>query len=344
MRAPFRNRLRPIHPLLAVCAALLGAGTAGAEPPTAQELLKRLGIPEAAAREALDGSFVSHSLEPSNERELTAGFVFVVPGITPGELMPMLNEGLVDRVDPNVVATAFVGNPATAAEFAKLDLRPDPGKQARAFASAKPGSDLNLSSDEIAAFQQLDGGNVAAVEKQVRAMLLARMQSYQQQGLAGLAPYARGGQDSRSPADDLRSASNAAKVLREEMPNAHQLMLAYPKGKPGDIQETFRWQQILAHGEPTLILAHNFALPDGDAWVVVQRQLYVSTGYNCEQAVAAFLPIQDGTAVFYANRTSTDQVTGFGGGAKRSIGGKVLAGQLQELFEKVRGKTAGGGK
>ena len=40
------------------------------------------------------------------------------------------------------------------------------------------------------------------------------------------------------------------------------------------------------------------------------------------------------------NRTSTDAVTGFGGGAKRAIGAKVLASQLEGLFEKLRNAAA----
>src|SRR5262249_46618460 len=104
---------------------------------------------------------------------------------------------------------------------------------------------------------------------------------------------------------------------------------------PGSL-ETFRWTRYLAHGEPTVSLTHGLYVPDGDAWVVVQRQFYVSTGYNSEQAVGALMPVEKGTVVFYVNRTSTDQVLGFGGSAKRSIGSKLLASQLQALYEKVR--------
>ncbi len=57
------------------------------------------------------------------------------------------------------------------------------------------------------------------------------------------------------------------------------------------------------------------------------------------QAVAGFFPVKAGTVVFYTNRTSTDQVTGFGGGSKRSIGSRVMASQLESLFEKVRKKA-----
>ena len=40
--------------------------------------------------------------------------------------------------------------------------------------------------------------------------------------------------------------------------------------------------------------------------------------------------------VVYGNRTSTDQVEGWGGGAKRSIGSKLLESQLEALAGKVR--------
>ena len=70
--------------------------------------------------------------------------------------------------------------------------------------------------------------------------------------------------------------------------------------------------------------------------MVVQRQFYASNGYNVEQAVAGFLPVRDGTLVVYTNHTSTDQVAGFGGSAKRSIGRKFMAEQLEKSFDRSR--------
>ena len=74
---------------------------------------------------------------------------------------------------------------------------------------------------------------------------------------------------------------------------------------------------------------------DGNAYVVVQRMYYVSAGFNAEQAIAALVPVQGGTVMVYGNRTSTDQVTGWGGSAKRSIGSKLLESQLEALAGKV---------
>ena len=52
--------------------------------------------------------------------------------------------------------------------------------------------------------------------------------------------------------------------------------------------------------------------------------------------MTAFLPVKEGTLVVYTNHTSTDQVAGFGGGAKRSIGRKFMAAQLEKSFERSK--------
>ena len=74
--------------------------------------------------------------------------------------------------------------------------------------------------------------------------------------------------------------------------------------------------------------------------VKAQRQYYVSTTYNAEQAVVGFLPVQEGTVVAYINHTFTDQVAGFGGSVKRGVGRKMMASKLKESFDKTRQKVA----
>jgi hypothetical protein len=94
--------------------------------------------------------------------------------------------------------------------------------------------------------------------------------------------------------------------------------------------------QFRAHGEDTVALEHVFQVTLDDGAVLVQRQYYVSQGYNAEQAIVAFLPVDQGTLVIYVNHTSTDQVAGFGGGTKRAIGRTLMAGQLKRVFETTR--------
>lgn len=323
-------------------AATFAATPSRAELPTAAALLAELGVGSAEIERAKKGEFIQLTGKSSNERELTAGFAFLIKGLTPTELVKQLQAGELDRVDPNTLAVQALSSEPRPEDFAKLTLKPDPAAQAKAFLAAKPGGDLNLSAAEIAAFQKLGAAATPAqVEATLRTILYDRVQAYRKSGLAGIAPYARSGGETRSPGDDLRSATAAHEILQKSAPTAYQLLLDYPKGKTAGTEEVFRWSQISAHGAPAYVLTHALYIPDGDAWLGAQRQFYVSTGYNAEQAVVAFLPVTGGTAVFYGNRTSTDQITGFGGSAKRSIGSKLLASQLEGLFEKVR-KSAGG--
>jgi hypothetical protein len=324
-----------------VLGAMFASAPTHAEPPDALTLARETGISPADFDRVRAGEMVNGTLPPSHDRELVATFVFVVQGVTPTELVKLAEKGLLEEVDPNTLAFGRLEAAAGPPDFAKLTLAPDAEARAKAYASAQPGAGLNLSTPEIAAFQKLGArAPAAAVEQRVRDALAARLAAYRSKGLAGIAPYAREGSEERSPAEDLRLATRALEILRKQAPGAYRLLLEYPDAKPPGTGETFLWSQISAYGEPTIVLTHHLYVPDGEAWVVAQRQFYVSTGYNCEQAVAAFLPVQTGTAVLYVNRTSTDQVVGFGGGAKRSLGSRVLASSLEALFQKARARVA----
>jgi hypothetical protein len=52
-----------------------------------------------------------------------------------------------------------------------------------------------------------------------------------------------------------------------------------------------------------------------------------------------FVPAEQGTLVLYTNHTSTDKVGGFGAGMKRGIGRKLMANQIEKLFEKARAEA-----
>jgi hypothetical protein len=336
-------RLHAVRGALALAAALALARPAPAQLPDAETLLRDLGFDADQIARVKAGEFVEGTIQASNERELVAAIAFLVQA-PPGELVDQLRRDLLDRVDPNTIAFAVIDGAPGPPSFAKLDLQPDAEKRAQAYADAEPGGDLNLSSEEIAALDALGSAATAAqVEAAVRRALLARVQAYQAKGLAGIAPYARSGGKTRSPADDLRSATQATKRLEALAPNAFQALLAYPAARPAGFEETYDWSHFHAHGVPTFALTHSLFVPEGDAWLVAQRQFYVSGGYNCEQSISAFVPMQQGTLVFYTNRTSTDQVTGFGGSAKRAIGSKLLASGLESLYAKARAAEKPGG-
>jgi len=116
----------------------------------------------------------------------------------------------------------------------------------------------------------------------------------------------------------------------------HAVLLGYPQGTLPAMRQNFYWAKYNIQGKPTYVLTHILAASDGAARAVVQRQYYASTGYNAEQAVAGFLPVQEGTIVVYASHAFTDQVAGFGGSFKRGIGRRIMAGKLKQMFEAGR--------
>jgi hypothetical protein len=326
-----------------ICAFIVTAAcavnAARAELPPAETVLADLGFSQSEIAEIKSGKIVSTSLQAAHERDLAAGFAFFVP-MPPVKLVEELREGLLAKVDPNTIASGNISAAGTLDDFATLVLKPDGEGRAKRYARAKPGTDLNLSVEEIASFTGLGAQpSVADVEAEIRRALLARVQAYRTKGLAGIAPYARGGGEARSVADDLRKALESSKALRKYAPVAYAAMLEYPGSQPAGAEPRFTWTQLAAHDVPTIVMTHGLVVPDGEAFLAMQRQFYVSEGFNCEQAIAGFFPAQGGTVVVYGNHTSTDQVAGFGGGAKRSIGSKLMASELEGIFSKLQ-KTA----
>lgn len=308
--------------------------TARAELPQAETLLADSGLSAGEIAQVKAGKIVTRSVTPTHERDLATSFVFFAP-ITPAALVKELQQGLLLKVDPNTIAGGTISAAGTIEDFKGLALSPGGAARARRY-TAPVDEALNLSAEERAAFGKLPATSpVAEVEARVREALLARYQAYQAKGLAGIAPFARGGA-TRSVADDLRVSFESLKGLKKHAPNAYAAMLGYPKAQPAGSESTFKWVHLMAHGAPTIVLVHGLVVPDGDAFLVLQRQYYVSEGFNAEQAVAGILPTQGGSIVIYANHTSTDQVAGFGGGAKRSIGSKLMASELEGIFAKVQ--------
>lgn len=320
---------------LLVAALSLAVPLAAAAPveaqPNADQVLTDMGLSGADRQKVLNGEFVTAELPSASDRDLSIAMAFLVKA-SPADLAKEAVAGEFIKADAQVQAHGDLSASSTVADLAGLQMTDD---SAAAFADASAGSDLNLSKDEIAAFNAVKGGGKPAQQQQLQKMLLARFQAYQGKGLAGIAPYDRGG-DSSDPAADLRRAADAAKGLKKYLPSLQQMLIGYPQATVAGAEQTFHWIQYDIDGKPTYVLTHGIAATDGNARVLTQRQYYVSTGYNAGQAVAAFLPVAEGTVVVYTNHTFTDQVAGFGGSMKRKIGRGMMESQLQKIFAKAR--------
>jgi hypothetical protein len=317
--------------------ALVFSSPVAAELPDAHTVLSELGFSASDQQEVKGGGFVTTTLKPTSDREITAAMAFLVT-TPPSKLIEQARHDVLLHTDPNTIASGKVHAKESAADFEGVTLTPNAKQRAALYLAAKPGDELNLSAAEIEAFGALKekSGEAGAVLKQVRKSLLARYQAYRAKGLDGIADYQRGGGKATPAAGDLRRADEAASALKTYTPAFYGALVGYPNDVPEGFEERFDWSNYEAHGTPTFVLTHRFSMSEGDGFVLGQRQFYVSRGYNVMQALVAFLPVKKGTLVVYVNRTSTDQVTGFGGGSKRSIGSRVMASQLKSLYAKVR--------
>ena len=316
---------------------LVAQPAVAADRTSVDQVMADLGLPAEAAARVRRGEMVHNDPKESSEREMAVGLTFLVEQ-TPAQVATAFRATVDLKADPQLSTSVPIGGAGTIADFAGLVLEPHAAAEAQRYRTAGPGDTLNLSRDEIKAFAALPPGSdnsKVQVEGQIKLLLLSRYQSYLANGLRGMAPYAR-----RSglcePSNELRSASEAARLLKKYVPAMQRLLLSYPQDKPAGLEEQFYWLRYELDGRPNYTLRHRLALPVGDAFVMADREFYVSHGYNTLQAFSILVPVPEGTVVVYRSRVSTDQVAGFASSMKKGIGRSVMAKQLTAIFERSR--------
>ena len=80
---------------------------------------------------------------------------------------------------------------------------------------------------------------------------------------------------------------------------------------------------------------------DEHRMVAAERQFYVGLSYNSLQITYMALPVPAGSVLFYTNRTSTDQVTGFGRSVRHAIGRGMMEAEVKAFLDQLR-RTAPG--
>jgi hypothetical protein len=307
-----------------------------AKPPVADEVMTEIGLSDDEKKKVLAGEYVTSEVAPVSERDLSVGITFLVKGTTPDALAKEIASGAILSSDPQVKKSGPFRGKGGLVDVSRIRLDPP---MAMKLSRAKAGTGLNLSTAEIASFASTGTPGAASASQALQNMLVARFQAYRASGLGGIAPYDRGGSTS-DVAGDLRKASESLSRLKKYLPALEGVLVSYPQGLIAGMAETFHWVDYDLDGTRTFVLTHGIVAPMGDARAVVQRQFYVSTGYNAEQAVAVFLPVAEGTVVIYRNHTFTEQVAGFGGSAKKSIGRGIMTKKLEAMFDKTKAAVA----
>ena len=329
---------------LVVCSSVLEAS----ELPTANEVLQALQLSDRDRQRVQEGHIVNWTATEGSDRELALGMA--LPVKTRAEhFVELFQEPTAFKAESTIV-TAYgkITGDGVLTDFTGLKLEPNGEKEVQLYLKAKPGDDLNLDLNEIAAFQALKSASkggavpIQKVEALIREQLLARYQAYHMKGLAGTAPYARTSTQHVFVRDELSLATKQSTLLAKYRPSVFDVLLNYPaaKLKEGEeFEEQFFWMNVEVSGRPTYVLSHRMQFRVGEAVLVEDRHFYASHAYNSLQQGVLALPTKDGMVVSYLGRVSTDQVSGFGSSAKHSLARAHLGSSIKDMLEALRAKA-----
>jgi hypothetical protein len=316
--------------------------------PTVDEVMRELHISDSDRASIMQGKIVDWTANEGSDRELALGMAFLVK-VKPEDMFEMYREALVLKDVSVITAHGKLTAEGTMAELAGVKLQPNGEKEAKRYLNVEPGSELNLDSKEMAAFQALKAGGdadavpVEKVEILIRQELLARYQAYRSKGLPGIAPYERGHGQQRLAGDELLLSTKQLTGVAKHLPAFHKFLLNYPQGlakeEAKNLEEFFYWLNIDVFGRPMFVLVHRMLYHVGDAAFAIERHYYTSHDYNSMLQGIAALPTKDGTFLFYIGRVSTDQVAGFGSSALHPVSRAITAPYIKDMFEKFQSKV-----
>jgi hypothetical protein len=316
----------------------LAASPAASQPSVASVLAES---PFSASERSslLAGRTVVQALAEAGNRELAVGAAcLLAAGSVEDALAPFLSDRPILPEEHVLKSGVLRGKPSPEL-FRPIRLEPDVAAEVARYLKARPGTELNLSAEEIADFTAIEPSprtaeNIDRVHTQLRAFLARRYASYRERGLEGIPDYARARGSRTSPADELRRSTRAA-GLHLLAPAYEKAWLGYPRGVPAEAGDTYFWAQVEVDGRPAVTIAHRLSLRDGATHLVGQRSFYISHFFDSGESLVAVAAVEEGTLVLYQDRIWMDQLSGLSGRVKKTLGRKFLANHVEQVIESL---------
>ncbi len=336
---------------LATCAALLTAPLMGAaQTPAVSERIRQvgtnLGFKESEVDRLAQGEIVSRDLKEDSKKELALAVAMVLEAPF-AEVFDRLRKGAIEKRDKTILSHGVIPDGTVSADsFASLKF--DSGELDKLL-MVEAGSDFNLSEPEVEKLQGIAKANDSApIAKQreaiaqgYREVLAQRLNAYRKGGVAGIAPFTRGG-DEAQPGKELGLAVEEMKYVADGAPIFYAAFKNFPADSSPLVENQFTWQIQSIQDRPTVVLVHRMIEKQEDYAVAGRRAYFVGQSFNSLQIIAGAFPFGEDTLVFYTNRTFTDQVAGFGSGTKHKVGRKMMLGEIEKLFESIRASFEAG--
>jgi hypothetical protein len=309
----------------------------------AEEVMSPLGFTKADIATVKKGGVVNNAMPTVTERDLATliGFEGKVPIDSFDDIF--LDASIKEESD-STIQQLQMANDDGDVDFSSVKILPKESvtDMVKTYVNFNGGSDLNLSQKEIDMFHELDKKSVTAtqVEHVLQKVLQGRLDEYKQRGVEGISPYLRAKGVNFFPGQELQEKLEKSPHINRVAKEFVSYVVSWPSGvKPEGTEETFGWINYNINGKPSIALFHRMLYADKakKVKVLMNRTFYVSMGHNsCQQFAVASPTGPDTTLFILACRTSTDQVSGFGGGAKRTVGSRIMGGKIAENMERIK--------
>jgi hypothetical protein len=328
---------------------VLTAAPASSQAPrvTVDEVATYLGFDAAQRQRVERGEIVSGNLPRGEEpTELAIAVAAVLPA-TLDAARDAVVSGETLRIDRNILQMHEITHwPPAEEDFAGIGFGVTEADEAEKLLRFDGGATFNLGADAIEHLRSLrartgttppmPGSARDAVSAIYRNALMERYRAYRQQGLGAVIPYVRGAGQLVDPARTLALAGAAATFFAKNEPALYATFMKFPRAPSPDVEHRFYWLKQIVQERPTFVLSHRMLAARPGYAVQAERQYYIGHSYNSVQIITGAFPIEAGIVVFYANRTSIDQLAGLTGRIARPIASGRLAERVTQRFEALR--------
>ncbi len=241
-----------------------------------EEILTQAGFSSKEINKIKEGELVyGGSLDAASDKELSVKLGFHVKAKLENVKELFLHFPKKKEFDSTVEALGMIaenGKDGNLEDFAGVKLEPNGDVMKKLYLGASPGSDLNLSKEEIEKFKKL--GKSASrddIEHCLRQILLDRFRAYKKSGLAGIPSYARSKKEF-SAGDELKHQIEVGPILKKHSPIFYKYAMEYPNNKPEGAEESFFWVNSVIDDKPTIALVHRLGMPqDVSSFLVPTR-------------------------------------------------------------------------
>lgn len=303
---------------------------------TVNEIFNQLGFSEQEKQAVLSGKLIKRMLKKRSDHEMAVAVAFKLNKNSEQLRKDFLKGLFIDKPD-DIVSYQFISPDA---DFPELQLTAKEQQEMGKFLAAEPGNTLNLSADEIKAFNELaktDALGSAAILTQLHHLLKSRYKAYRQGGPALIAPYQRSASKQYKLGDYLsKNRQEILPTIRQSFPEFYKALNNYPQYKPTGLQERFILLKMNIQGQLAFALEHRMALQENGAEVMAVTYFYVSHTLNGQQGLGMLIPNSEESIVVQVTRASSDAVAGFGSSVKYFIGRRMLGDSISGFYQSVQ--------